>query len=191
MASETLNQIASVIKGIAPTIATVFGGPGAGALVGLGLNTLGKFLGIPEDSATAENVLQAAQAAATDPEIRLKIMAAENDFALKLKGLELEELKAALADVQSAREREKAIVGKTGKLDINLYVLAWVMVVGFFILTGMMYFYPLPKGSEGPINQLFGAVVAGLSMVLGYFFGSSKGSHDKDQLLLQANSKGK
>lgn len=191
MPSETINQIATVIKGIAPTIATVFGGPGAGALVGLGLNTLGKFLGIPEDSATPEKLLQAAQDAATDPEIRLKILAAENDFALKIKGLELEELKATLADVQNAREREKAIVSRTGKLDVNLYILAWVVVVGFFTLTGMMYFYPLPKGSEGPINQLFGALVAGLSLVLGYFFGSSKGSHDKDQLLLRANSQGK
>ena len=194
MPSETINQIATVIKGIAPTIATVFGGPGAGALVGLGLNTLGKFLGIPEENPTAETVLAAVQVAATDPATRLQIMAAENDFALKMKGLELEELKTkvgsaleeikvSIADVQSARTTDLEKTRITGKRDVNLYALAWVMMAGFFGLIGVLLWRAVPPDQSGVIFMLFGSLAAGFAAVISYFFGSSAGSKAKDDLL--------
>jgi len=198
MASETLNQIASVIKGIAPTIATVFGGPGAGALVGLGLNTLGKFLGIPEENPAAEKVLQAAQLAATDPATRLQIQAAENDFALKMKALELEELKTkvgsalegiktSIADVQNARTTDLEKTRITGKRDVNLYAIAWVMLAGFFGLIAVLLRYPVPPDSSGVIFMLFGSLASGFMAVISYFFGSSSGSKAKDDLLYWSN----
>lgn len=69
--------------------------------------------------------------------------------------------------------------------EIYLYVLAGVVVVGFFCLVAMMYFIEIPAKNVGPANQLFGALVAGFSLVLGYFFGSSKGSAEKNKLLTE------
>jgi len=77
------------------------------------------------------------------------------------------------------------VVQATGNKDVNLYVLAWVVVGGFFVLTGMLMLIPELEGrtNNAMVNILFGGLVSGFATVLGYFFGSSKGSTDKTQLL--------
>jgi len=60
------------------------------------------------------------------------------------------------------------------------------MVVGlFFTLVGMLMWVTLPEANIGPVNQLFGAMGTGFGMVLQYFFGSSKGSSDKNTWLME------
>jgi dolichol kinase len=68
---------------------------------------------------------------------------------------------------------------------VNLYILAWVVVGGFFLLTGLMMLIPELDGrsNNAMVNIMFGGLVSGFATVLGYFFGSSKGSTDKTQLL--------
>ena len=78
-------------------------------------------------------------------------------------------------------ESEKA----TAKRDINLYVLAWMVVGLFFTLVGMLMWVVLPEANVGPVNQLFGAIATGFGMVLQYFFGSSKGSADKTTAMME------
>ncbi len=78
-------------------------------------------------------------------------------------------------------ESEKA----TGKRDMNLYVLAWMVVGLFFALVGLLMFVVLPEANVGPVNQLFGAMATGFGMVLQYFFGSSKGSADKTAAIIE------
>ena len=73
----------------------------------------------------------------------------------------------------------------TGSRDINLYVLAWTVVVGFFGLVALLMFVALPSGAAGYINQLFGAMAAGFGMVLSYFFGTNKSSSEKTRMLAQ------
>jgi len=76
------------------------------------------------------------------------------------------------------------IVQTTGTQNWYLYVLATIVVVGFFVLTILMI---TPHGPEIKIPtehrdiafMLFGGLVSGLSMVLSYFFGSSAGSAQK------------
>jgi hypothetical protein len=55
----------------------------------------------------------------------------------------------------------------------------------FFALVGMLMWVVLPDANVGPINQLFGAMATGFGMVLQYFFGSSKGSSDKNNWLME------
>ncbi len=95
----------------------------------------------------------------------------------------LEEIKLWFADIQGARQREMEIVKATGSKDINLYVLAWAMVAGFFALLGFLLFVPVPADQSGVVFMLFGALSSGFGSVIGYFFGSSKGSSDKTQEL--------
>ena len=75
--------------------------------------------------------------------------------------------------------------------DAYIYILASTIVVGFFVLTGLLMFKPLPEGSSSVVNLLFGGMVAGFATVLNYFFGSSKSSADKNKLLSNNNSKEK
>jgi len=57
------------------------------------------------------------------------------------------------------------------------------VVGGFFILTGLMMSLTIPEPNVGPANILFGALVAGFTGVLAYFFGSSQSSDMKTKML--------
>ena len=64
-----------------------------------------------------------------------------------------------------------------------MVALAITVTSCFFILVGIAIFMPDNIKDSGALNQLFGAMVAGFSMVLSYFFGSSKGSADKNDTI--------
>ncbi|WP_075589857.1 hypothetical protein [Labilibacter marinus] len=106
-------------------------------------------------------------------------------LALQATRLEIEESKAYLMDKQSARLRETQLAKITGQRDWLMLALAIVVVVGFFSLITVMIVGENAQKvtNNGPMNQLFGALVAGFSMVLSYFFGSSKSSADKDKTI--------
>lgn len=170
---------ASLVKKGAPLLGSVIGGPVGGKVGQLVASAFGADPDDPDD------VIAKIEA---DPEAAIKLRELETKHRERLEELKLEEARIALteksiylADAQSARDREKAIVRTTGKKDINLYVLAWVVVGGFFILTGILMFKGI--GSNPVLDILFGGLVSGFATVLGYFFGSSKGSSDKTHLL--------
>jgi drug/metabolite transporter (DMT)-like permease len=73
------------------------------------------------------------------------------------------------------------------KNNISIYILAGIIVSGFFALLGLLLFHPLPPDSSGVIFMLFGALSAAFGAVVQYFFGSSKGSADKTELLNKAS----
>ena len=155
-------------------LGTVLGGP-LGAKVG---GMVAGALGLESDSPDAvENAI------AQDPQALVKLRELEMQHKTELRKLQLEEIRLQLGDVQNARDREIKITASTGERDINLYLLAWLVVLGFFVLVSFMYFISLPEKNIGPINQLFGAMATGFGMVLQYFFGSSKSSKDKDKVI--------
>ena len=117
------------------------------------------------------------------PEQKVELIKIQNTHEENLVKLASENDKIYLQDVQQARDREIAIVKATGKKDYNLYILAWTVIVGFFLLVYFMMYVTLPEKNIGPVNQLFGALATGFGMVLSYFFGSSKSSKDKTAML--------
>ena len=80
-----MNELLSLVKGIAPSIATALGSP----LAGMAVSALAERFGVEDE---VEAVTKAIKA---DPEA-----------AMKLKQLELDKFKAVLADKDSARNRE-------------------------------------------------------------------------------------
>ena len=169
-------DIAGMVKTAAPMVGTAIGGP-VGTAIGGAVSSLISAFGLAGD-ATADDV----HAAITnDPDAALKLKVAENDFALKVKQLENDDLKLTLADVQSARSRQVEHEKATGSSDVNLYVLAWVVVAGFFIVMVLNMLTPM---SDNPaLNLLIGALIGGFTMVLSYFFGSSKSSAEKSKTI--------
>jgi len=167
-------DIAGKIADIAPVIGGVIGGP-PGAAIGGAVTAVAKVFGLKDDASPAE----VAEAIGKDPEARLKLLTAENEFKIRQKEQEIAELRAVLEDVQSARIRQIESEKTTGKKDVNLYVLAWTIVAGFFALMILLLKIPVPEDQNGVIFMLFGALSTGFGQVLQYFFGSSKGSADK------------
>ena len=179
-------DIAVKFADLAPALGAAIGGPAGGA-AGLAISALAKVFGLKADETTPEAV---AGILATDsPETRLKIITAENDFKLRQREMEIDELKVVLGDIQSARTRQVETEKATGHKDTNLYVLAWTIVVGFFLLLVFLLYVTVPADQNGVVFMLFGALATGFGQVLQYFFGSSKGSADKAATIAAAMEK--
>jgi len=112
----------------------------------------------------------------SDPEAIAKLKDLEfkhyerlEELSIEAAKVQLEESKAYLAGTQSARQREAAVVQATGKKDVNLYILAWVVVGGFFILTGLMMVIPEleSRSNNAIVNIMFGGLVSGFATVPG------------------------
>jgi len=131
-------------------------------------------LGVKSDPDTVLNRLK------TDPDATIRLQELMSNHEEKLIEFQIEELKLRLADVDSARKRETNIVDSTKKRDWNIFSLSWMIVLGFFSVTYMLIFVDLPEGGNEIAMILLGALTAGFSTVLQYFFGSSQGSKDKD-----------
>ena len=104
---------------------------------------------------------------------------------VEIQKLILEEDRMYSNDRADARSRQVQSEKATGKRDVNLYVLAWMVAGLFFDLVGMLMWVVLPEANVGPVNQPFGAMAKGFGMVLQYFFVSSKGSADKTAAIME------
>lgn len=70
--------------------------------------------------------------------------------------------------------------------DIYQYALGGVIVLGFFFLLGGLLYIPVPAANEKSFDIMLGILSAGVGAVIGYFYGSSKGSAEKNDII--ANS---
>ena len=67
--------------------------------------------------------------------------------------------------------------------DIFFIVLGGLIAVGTFVLIIFLIVYRPEMSSI--IDMSVGALIAAFSMVVGYFYGSSKGSSDKNEMLMK------
>jgi hypothetical protein len=179
-------DVGAFVKKGAPLLGSVIGGPAGGAVGSIISWAFGE-----SDPHMLLNKLESDPEALTKlKELELKHRERLEELSIEAAKIELQETQVEFADTQSARQRETAIVQATGKKDLNLYILAWVVVGGFFLLTGLMMVLPELNGANNAmVNIMFGGLVSGFATVLGYFFGSSKGSSEKTQLLSLNGSK--
>jgi hypothetical protein len=179
-------DIAGTVTKAAPMLGTLLGGPVGGAIGGV-IALIGSAFGLSPAETTPDKINSLL---ATDPAAAVKLAEIEANNKIELQKLILEQdrlmlqhRQAEFSDTASARDREKEVVKATGKVDINLYLLAWTIVLGFFGLTALLMYIKLPAGQTEVIFMLFGGLVSGFSTVLGYFFGSSRGSLMKSQII--------
>lgn len=64
--------------------------------------------------------------------------------------------------------------------DIYMYALGALVVLGFFSILFVVFKTEMPNANKDLGLLVIGALVAKFGDVVGYFFGSSKGSADKD-----------
>ena len=159
-----------ILGAIAPTIATVLGGPLAGAAVGaLSKSLLGHEKGTEEELGPL--------IVGANPETILKIKEADNELKLGLAaaGVKLEEI--AASDRISARDRET----KTG--DRTTKILAYAYTIGYFAIFATMMKTGVDNQMESIVMVLLGVLTAAQGQIMNYYFGSSSGSAQKSELL--------
>ena len=99
---------------------------------------------------------------------------------------ELAQLEANVKEMQSARDREIQIATSSAAPMLNKIVtpvLALGTVGLTFILFGVIIFVDVDAESKDILIYVLGALTSAVTMVLGYYFGSSAGSKEKSQQL--------
>lgn len=164
---------------VAPTIATALGGPLAGTAVA----ALGEVFGVEkgEDQVSYKNAVEA-RLMASSPDDLLKLKEVESSFALKMAELgfnNIQELeKLAKEDRDSARRREVDLKDSTTKY------LAYIVSAMFFLYIIVMCFTNIPPTSKEMLLMLGGVLGTGWTAVIGYYFGSSASSKEKNGMLV-------
>lgn len=163
------------LASVAPGIATAIGGPGAGVAVKF---LAGKLLG--DEGADEDAISQAIQS--MSPETAAELKKADIEFKKFCEQNELDWYKAENADRQSARDLAKA------KGVENQAALTWLFVLGYFAvvvilayMTGKVEEDSMNMAMFGALTTVLGVLTGGVTKVMNFWFGSSKGSQDKDQ----------
>lgn len=167
-------------KDIGKTIASE-GLPILGGLLGgkIGEKAGNMIAGVLGCEPTPESVTSSLE---NNPELYVELRKYEMEHKKELQALQIQETGMYLADVQNARQREVEVTKATGKRDWFLYALAIVVVIGFFSL--MILFIVQPPIETTALIMLIGNMSSMTTMVVAYFFGSSKGSADKNAAMI-------
>jgi hypothetical protein len=162
-----MNELLSLLRSIAPAVATAVGGP----LGGLAISAIASKFGV------SDSVEAVAKAIAGDP-----------DAATKLAEMDLRQFQAESEDRDSARQREAAVAAAGGNTlsQIVVPILALGTVLMTFVFIGILLFKPIDSAQQQLVIFALGYATAAAQQVLSYYFGSSKSSQDKTVALQKA-----
>lgn len=198
--NATFKSLAGIVGSIAPTLATMLGGPLAGAAVA----AIGGALGLGAD-ATADDITKVVQAGNVDPSQLSAIRAADQEYQLKLKDADFKvaELNAAteasfntavVADVADAR---KAGSGNWMVMWIGVLILVSFLIAMVMVLVGC---WALISGSlqvsdpgvfaaiTGLIGSIVGYFASNAQTVINFLFGGSLGGRKNADNLAAATA---
>ena len=152
-----MNELASILKSVAPTLATAVLGPAGGAVVA----ALSSKLGVSADPVSIASAL------------------ANPDNLEKARQLELEWFKVEVQDRKSAREMQTVT---------RSY---FVPTLGFFIVASFIgvvvaSLLGLAVADSVLAGTLIGYLSGKAEQVISFYFGSSHGSQNKDELLFNS-----
>lgn len=108
----------------------------------------------------------------------------QQEFEKLIRDYEIEELKIRLDDVADARSLQKTALGQDDKFSKRFlyWLAAGSLLLGFtyiFVIT----FVTIPESNQRFADTILGVVIATIiTTIYNFFFGSSKGSKDKDEL---------
>lgn len=166
-----MEAILNLVRTVAPSIASAVGGP----LAGMATRAISEaLLGKPDGT---EQELENAVASAT-PEQLLALKKAEQEFAVKMRELDIDLERISNEDRDSARSREVSLRDWTPR------VLAGLITVGYFGVLFWMLRFGLPStGSSEALLVMLGALGTAWGGVVAYYFGSSAGSKEKTEAM--------
>lgn len=172
-----MDAILNLVRTVAPSLASAVGGP----LAGMAVRTISEaLLGKPDGT---EDELTQAAAKAT-PEQLLALKKAEQDFAVKMRELDIDLERIANADRDSARNREVKTKDWTPRLLAGLITAGYFGALFYMLRNGL----PQHGGSEAMLVML-GTLGTAWGGVVAYYFGSSAGSKAKDETMSRMSSR--
>lgn len=155
-----------VLGSIAPTLATALGGPLAGTATKF---IADKFLG--NETASDDEIQQAILGATPAQLAELKKI--DKEFKLEMERLNVDVFRLEVADKDSARQNNKDS-RMPATLSIMLTFVVAVLMYALFIIEP-------PSGAKEALLLLLGVVIKEWSNSMHYWFGTTRGSSDKNK----------
>lgn len=165
-----------LLLGLAPTVAEWILGDKTGKAVG-------KVATIAQDILGTSDADQIERAVAADPNLALQFKQAVIAAAAEEKRMELEAIKAQLADVQSARNQTVELAKTGSAIAWGAPVVSVIIAVGFFVMLYLIIRREIPEGSRDLANIMLGSLGSSFTGVVAYWVGSSAGSAQKTAAL--------
>ena len=166
-----MEPLLNLVRTVAPTIATAVGGP----LAGMATRAISEALLGKPDGTEAELAQAAANAT---PEQLLALKNAEQDFAVRMRELDIDLERIANEDRAGARDREVKTKDWTPRILAGLITFGYFGALFFMLMNGL----PTTGGSEAMLVML-GTLGTAWGGVVAYYFGSSAGSRDKNDTI--------
>lgn len=104
------------------------------------------------------------------------------EFEMNKMQFEKDVLELEVRDRESARNREVE-VAKTGKKDYMMFITGITGLVSFLALVYVILFKGVPSENEKLVYHLLGVVEGVALTIFAYYFGSSKGSSEKNEMI--------
>ncbi|MBK8508963.1 MAG: hypothetical protein IPL51_10030 [Candidatus Competibacteraceae bacterium] len=166
----------AILGAVAPALATALGGP----LAGTAAQILGASL-LNRPEATEGEIAEVV--ASGDPGILARLKEIDAGFKTRMQelGIDLERINAA--DRASARDRETKLQDWTPR------VLATLVTVGFFGTLAWIVSKGLPAEGKEAVLIMLGALGTAWTQIVAYYYGSSAGSAEKNQLIARLGEK--
>jgi hypothetical protein len=161
-------DIAGVVGKAAPIVGTLLGGPAGAAVGGMVAAALGT-------EATPDAV---SAALVGNPDAIVKIQELQTNAKVQLQQLAVTAEQNRLADIQNARARQTA-----NPTDHTPQWLAGGITAGFFGCLGAVMLAPLRQDVHDLLLVMVGALQTAWIAVVSYYFGSSKDSREKTQMI--------
>lgn len=188
---------ADLFRAVAPVLGTALGGPLGGTVAAVAVKALDQWV-VPRGPGppTPEELVEAVEKNANDPQLALDLKRAElavKDYELRMKKLDagfdlrrLEQLDRADARASARDTGLSRHLFFFGMGFVGLTILSLFGVVGFAVWTMKGGFVVTPENvTVVPvvftlIGNVVTALVAVMTLVLGFYYGSSAGSKAKD-----------
>ncbi|PKG74222.1 hypothetical protein CXF86_13955 [Shewanella sp. GutCb] len=169
-------DLGKTISAIAPLAGKIIGGPFAA----LGISAVQLALGSDETEPEA----LAKQIKNATPEQIIALRNIDAGLKMQLKELNIKEQDLQYQDRANARELFK-------QNSWPQILLSALFVLGYFTITGLLAYYAVNAAEGVDINPLLfgmlstviGVLTAAIPQILNFWFGSSKGSQDKNQMM--------
>ncbi len=157
----------NVLKTIVPTLATAVGSPVLGGLASSVLEAA-----FPGDTQAEIE----AKIAEGSPETLLALKTANQDFEVRMRELDIDEQALYVGDTDKARvfSASTSIVPQVMLTILFLSIYAGLMYI-FFTVD-----FELNDWQRGQMGILIGVATTAVVQIINFWFGSSKGSKDKD-----------
>ena len=108
-----------------------------------------------------------------------------NEFLVRKMEFERDLLEIEFKDRDSARKREVDII-KSGGRNILQNVVGYTILAQATFCIVVLAFFEIPEENKALFHVLLGEIIgAGLMAIIYYFFGSSKGSSEKNEILIE------